>query len=121
MEISSKPAIATSSGIWRPASRTAMIAPIAIMSFPAKIAAGQVKEYPDPTIASAVQEAVEAFSFFVRKLVGVVNEYVVAAGFCSVLRAAVESRIERIGNVRNDAGNGLGPPGSKALGCAVWY
>ena len=57
--------------------------------------------------------------FLSREPIGVVDEYIIPVGFSALLGAALESRVEWVGDIGDDTSNGLCPLGTQTLSDAV--
>ena len=73
-----------------------------------EFARGKVKEYSDNPIDAPLEKAVEAFEFLGADSVGVIDQQIISVRLGTVLRAPFESRVKRIGDVWDDAGDGPG-------------
>ena len=67
-----------------------------------------MKECGDHTVDSTLFDKSQALDFLLGYTVGVVDGDLVAIAFGDILQAAHESRVKRIGDGWNDAGNGVG-------------
>ena len=62
-----------------------------------------MKEYADHTVDPSFEQAVEALSFFSWKPIGIVDQYVVAVNFRTLLRAPFKRGLGRGQNKRMSA------------------
>jgi hypothetical protein len=69
---------------------------------------GKVKEYPDNAIDAPLEKAIETFEFLGADSVGVIDQQIISVRLGTVLRAPFESRVKRIGDVWDNAGDGPG-------------